>query len=81
MANLIKRIIQLVGEVKRNIKLDGKNLIIVGNNGAGKTIFLKTLDLHLKEIFMNQSVELISDIQVNLENHYNALKNYKVDSQ
>ncbi|WP_395279134.1 AAA family ATPase [Enterobacter bugandensis] len=81
MANLIKRINQLVGDVKRSIKLDGKNLIIVGNNGAGKTIFLKTLDLHLKEIFMNQSVELISDIQVNLENHYNSLKNYKVDSQ
>ncbi|HCB3048016.1 TPA: hypothetical protein MYT98_001054, partial [Klebsiella aerogenes] len=67
MANLIKRINQLVGDVKRNIRLDGKNLIIVGNNGAGKTIFLKTLDLHLKEIFMNQSVELISDLQVNLK--------------
>ncbi|MBG2657270.1 ATP-binding protein [Klebsiella oxytoca] len=81
MANLIKRINQLVGDVKRNIRLDGKNLIIVGNNGAGKTIFLKTLDLHLKEIFMHQSVELISDIQVNLKNHYDSLKNFKVDSQ
>jgi predicted ATP-binding protein involved in virulence len=81
MSNLIRKISQLAGDVRRNIKLDGKNLIIVGNNGAGKTIFLRALNFHLNEIVRNESVELLVDIKKTFNNQQDALKNHKIDSQ
>ncbi|MBC0855171.1 MULTISPECIES: AAA family ATPase [Pantoea] len=51
MKNIIKRITQNSGRNERNILLEGRNLIIVGNNGAGKTIFLRLLSEKIIRIF------------------------------
>ncbi|KKF38954.1 AAA family ATPase [Hafnia alvei] len=55
MSNFIKSINQLSFMKKRDIVINGKNLILVGDNGAGKTKFLTALHSYLIQVF-NQSI-------------------------
>jgi len=41
-----------------DIKLDGKNLIVTGVNGSGKTSFIKTLDLLISHIIIKSEIGL-----------------------
>ncbi|MEG0564462.1 AAA family ATPase [Anaerorhabdus sp.] len=52
---------------RATIILDGKSLIITGNNGSGKTSFIKDIYSHLSNILKNRS-----------ENDLNHLKNQKL---
>lgn len=74
MINIMSRINQLTDETKRNIELNGKNLIIVGNNGSGKTLFLRALNECLSEIVRTQNVSLLEDIEKNLNDYTARLK-------
>lgn len=80
MINIMSRISQLTDEYKRNIELNGKNLIIVGNNGSGKTLFLRALNEHLSEIVREQYVTTIAEMEKKLNEHTSAVKNFQVDT-
>ncbi|CAI1211823.1 AAA family ATPase [Serratia fonticola] len=56
MTKFIKTIEQLTDSSQININLYGKNLIIVGNNGAGKTKFLNILNTALKKIIIEKNL-------------------------
>lgn len=81
MNNLIKTIVQNTTGTKRKIKVEGKNLIVVGNNGAGKTKFLRALYSSLSQTFISQQIHITSDIKNNIKSSQDALKHYQVDSQ
>lgn len=81
MANFISRITQKTAHSKRNIVLDGKNLIVVGNNGAGKTLFLKALQSHIYKILSEQQYIDIEDVKSSIINYKNAIKNIEPDTQ
>lgn len=81
MTNLIKNIAQNTTSAKRKIRTEGKNLIVVGNNGAGKTKFLRALNSSLSQTFISQQITITSDIKNNIKLNQEALKHYQVDSQ
>lgn len=58
MGNFIKKIKKNDSKQNRVIELNGRNLIIVGNNGAGKTKFLNSLHVYLNNVFDNNSPTL-----------------------
>ena len=51
---------------RAKIELNGKNLIITGGNGCGKTRFLGQLNTHLKELF-NRNIQTIDVIEKQLQ--------------
>ncbi|HBZ2179803.1 TPA: hypothetical protein MHK35_24530, partial [Klebsiella pneumoniae] len=76
----MSRISQLTDQDKRNIELNGKNLIIVGNNGSGKTLFLRALNECLSEIFRNQYVTTIGQLKKTLNEQVSVAKQLQVDT-
>lgn len=80
MANFINKITQKTAHSKRNILLNGKNLIVVGNNGAGKTLFLRALQNYLIKIFREQQYFDIESIETSLHNQRTALKQLEPDT-
>ncbi len=80
MINIMSRISQLTDQDKRNIELNGKNLIIVGNNGSGKTLFLRALNECLSEIFRNQYVTTIGQLKKTLNEQVSVAKQLQVDT-
>jgi predicted ATP-binding protein involved in virulence len=80
MNTSIKKIKQNTPFQKRDIKLAGKNLIVVGNNGAGKTRFLNDLKKSLQGIFDNQSYSSTKDLKRQLTNQQNALGHHEKDT-
>lgn len=81
MANYINRITQTAAHSKRNILLNGKNLIVVGNNGAGKTLFLRALQNHLIKIFSDRQYFDIETLKSYISDNRNSLRQFEVDSQ
>lgn len=81
MAKFIKSINQKTAGSNRKILLDGKNLIIVGNNGAGKTIFLKALQNSINKIFNEQQYQTIESIELSLDQHRSAMSRLEPDTQ
>lgn len=81
MAKFIKSINQKTADSNRKILLDGKNLIIVGNNGAGKTLFLRALRDSIKKVFIEQQYQTIESIKLSLENHRSTLSNLEPDTE
>ncbi|CAI2039457.1 Predicted ATP-binding protein involved in virulence [Serratia fonticola] len=63
MTKFIKTIEQLTDSSQININLYGKNLIIVGNNGAGKTKFLNILNTALKKIIIEKNLSTQDDLR------------------
>lgn len=63
MTKFIKTIEQLTDSSQININLYGKNLIIVGNNGAGKTKFLNILNTALKKIVIEKNLSTQDDLR------------------
>lgn len=70
MNNFIKSIQQI--ERNKKINLDGKNLIVVGNNGAGKTSFLINIASFFLETINKQHVNSLQEISDSLD-VYNGL--------
>lgn len=75
MKKYIKCINQNNGKIKRKISLNGKNLILVGNNGAGKTQFLKSLYTDIPSFLSGQNYltaeylnEKVNQLKFDLEN-------------
>tara|TARA_R110001583_G_scaffold66894_1_gene191787 strand:- start:18999 stop:20228 length:1230 start_codon:yes stop_codon:yes gene_type:complete len=69
---------KLVGnsEKRVNVELNGKNLIITGANGCGKTRFLRQLHTYLQQLF-NRTIQPIEVIQKELgqkKQHLDSLK-------
>jgi predicted ATP-binding protein involved in virulence len=69
MKKYINKIDAILANTKKNVRigLDGKNLIITGGNGCGKTQFLNQISQTLNILFNHQ-------IQKNLENQKRNLK-------
>lgn len=63
MTKFIKTIEQLTDSSQININLYGKNLIIVGNNGAGKTKFLNILNTALEKIYIEKNLSTQDDFK------------------
>ncbi|MCF1611063.1 ATP-binding protein [Serratia marcescens] len=58
------------------INLDGKNLIITGNNGSGKTVFLNKMFSILKDVIISTGNDYqIEFIKSEIERHSRALAN------
>lgn len=81
MAKFIKSINQKTESSNRKILLDGKNLIIVGNNGAGKTIFLRALQNSINKLFNEQQYQTIESIKLTLDGQRSALSQIEPDTQ
>lgn len=81
MTNFIKNITQKTAGSRRNILLDGKNLIIVGNNGAGKTLFLRALEHSINKLFNEQQYQTIESIEKSIKEHRSAMKQYDLDTE
>ncbi|MEH6496135.1 MAG: AAA family ATPase [Pseudomonas marincola] len=69
---------KLIGnsEKRVNVELNGKNLIITGANGCGKTRFMRQLHTYLKEVF-NRSIQPKEVIRQDLEQHKQLLNTMK----
>ncbi|EOZ9293744.1 AAA family ATPase [Serratia marcescens] len=81
MAKFIKSINQKTESSNRKILLDGKNLIVVGNNGAGKTIFLRALQNSINKLFNEQQYQTIESIKLTLDGQRSALSQIEPDTQ
>ena len=55
MKHSISHLIQRTPK-KIEISLNGKNIILVGNNGAGKTVFLRKINNALSDIFQSKNI-------------------------
>ena len=61
----MKYLINISGDIPHagitniNIPLNGRNLIITGKNGSGKTSFLKKLEKNIQNLLENQDQQLI----------------------
>ncbi|KIF51030.1 AAA family ATPase [Vibrio owensii] len=62
------------------INLNGKNLIITGGNGCGKTRFLRQLDQYLKQFF-NRKIQSKEATQQQLNNYQTQLDRIGVSDQ
>lgn len=74
MNKYIKSISQNSSLVKRKINLNGRSLILVGNNGAGKTHFLNLLKKNVLYFFSNQEYRTISDLNGKVNDYKMDLK-------
>ncbi len=54
-----------------DIPLNGRNLIITGRNGAGKTSLLKTLSVYFHNIIEKQTIE---NYEISIDSNYNTNK-------
>ncbi|HCT7985338.1 TPA: AAA family ATPase [Serratia liquefaciens] len=81
MAKFIKSINQKTESSNRKILLDGKNLIIVGNNGAGKTLFLRALQNSINKLFNERQYQTIESIKLSLDGQRSALSQIEPDTQ
>lgn len=81
MNNYIKFIIQNDGKVKRKINLNGKNLILVGNNGSGKTHFLKKLQSDIASLFINQDYQTTSELKEKIDQYRSELENTNLQAE
>lgn len=62
----------LIGNV--GIDISGKNLIITGGNGCGKTTFLNEIRNKLTTLLIDKNVQSIENLKRNLE-HWKNSKN------
>jgi predicted ATP-binding protein involved in virulence len=67
-------------KINRKIDLDGSNMIIVGNNGAGKTSFLLAIKDFLTKIVGEQQLLTNSDLHKYISDNKNALMHYPAES-
>lgn len=81
MKAAIKRIIQNTQYENRIIELSGKNLILVGNNGVGKTRLLNELKKSIEGIFFHQSYSSTEELKKQLINQKNALSRCEKDTE
>jgi len=81
MATSIDVIKQKNAYVDRTIKISGKNLIIVGDNGAGKTRFLNELKNVLDKVVREQKYESVRELKKQLKEQQDALLGYEKDTQ
>ncbi len=79
MNNPIKKIKQCSSTIKRDIDLNGKNLIIVGNNGAGKTKFLNALNEYLSKVFNQEYMVTLKQLREYKKRQEDQLQYYKGD--
>jgi predicted ATP-binding protein involved in virulence len=80
---LVKRMIdsidfKLIGNNEKRVKieLNGKNLIITGENGCGKTRFLRQLHIHLTQVF-NRRIQPKEEVEAELSNYQLELDKLK----
>lgn len=66
--------------INREIILNGKNLIIVGVNGSGKTKFLQNLDIYLKNVIKTQNPESLLETEITLAQQKTALNSLPKDT-
>ncbi len=78
MNKFIKKIEQ--SDKKREIDLDGRNLIIVGNNGAGKTSFLMAINNYIFNIISQGQYITATDLNEYIVNNTRALDKYPKES-
>ncbi|MCA1174826.1 MULTISPECIES: AAA family ATPase [unclassified Pantoea] len=81
MAKYIRSIAQKTNAGRRKIIIDGKNLIIVGNNGAGKTKFLKALQSSLNKLFQGGQYQTSESLNKLIDDHNSHLKQFKIDTE
>lgn len=81
MATSIDVIKQKNAYVDRTIKISGKNLIIVGDNGAGKTRFLNELKNILDKVVFEKKYESVKELEKQLKEQQDALLGYEKDTQ
>ncbi|KLV60415.1 AAA family ATPase [Citrobacter sp. MGH104] len=77
MGNFINKIMQNIPAIQREITLNGKNLIIVGNNGAGKTKFLHALNDYLSKVFNKDYMVTLKQLEEYKKEQENQLKHYE----
>lgn len=80
MSNYIECINQNEFNKLRNIKLHGRNLIIVGDNGAGKTKFLSALNSYLLQVFNQENNLTLEQLKINKKIHTDQLISLPVGS-
>jgi len=78
MPKYIKTIQQ--NKINRKVDLDGNNLIIVGNNGAGKTSFLLAIRDFLIKIVNEQQLLTNSDLHKYISDNKDSLVHYPAES-
>lgn len=78
MPNYIKSIQQ--NKINRKINLDGSNLIIVGNNGAGKTSFLLAVRDFILKLFNDSQLYTDSELNQFITDNRNAMVHYHKES-
>lgn len=69
---------KLIGNNEKRVKieLNGKNLIITGENGCGKTRFLRQLHIHLTQVF-NRRIQPKEEVEAELSNYQLKLDKLK----
>lgn len=75
----MKFIERVVGAVENtnhdiDIKVKARNLLVVGGNGSGKTSFLRSIFLKLKNNIVDEQILQVDSYKRNIENYINALK-------
>ncbi|HFK5610440.1 TPA: AAA family ATPase [Enterobacter hormaechei subsp. steigerwaltii] len=73
MGNYIECINQYHFNKIREVIIHGRNLIIVGDNGAGKTKFLSALNNYLVQVFNRNNILTLEQLKKNRGIHHNQL--------
>lgn len=64
-----------ISEEVIDINIGGKNLIITGNNGCGKTIFLKRIEENLKKLVIETGDVSLDALRMDLKSKESSLNN------
>lgn len=78
---IIKSIDGMIPFINRSISINferKKNIIIIGDNGAGKTSLLNDIDKYFQSIFSNKTGNMIESIDKEIENYNNWMAEAKI---
>lgn len=69
---IIKSINGTIPFTEKNISIDlddKKSVVIIGNNGSGKTSLLQEINKYFESIFSNNTGNFIEEIKTNIDNY------------